>query len=75
MQTRLIDSLQLDAYAGRRWTVRRQRWTVRRRRRRTVPVYEACVDVGKSSANERMQPARRLHAGCIKPFVQPACRS
>ena len=50
MQTRLTDSLQLDAYAGRRWTVHRQR--------RTVPAYEACmqpamqgVDVGKSSVD------------------------
>ena len=45
----------------------------RRRRRRTVPAYEACmqgVDVGKSSVDERMQPARRLHKA-----IYAACMS
>jgi len=69
MQTRLIDSLQLDAYAGRRWTVRRQRWTVRRRRRRTVPAYEACMQPAcrvSTSESPVSTSVCSLHAGCMQ---------
>jgi len=61
MQTKLIDSLWLDAYARQRRTARHQRQCPASMTLES-PAYAACmlgVDAGQSSVDARMQAARR----------------